>query len=72
MWRAWIRERRTGVIELVTSVAEHFERAAKFLGAEGRVQRKEDLDHVCGVVKGLGGRGLGNCTHLDGVVEDLV
>ncbi len=59
----------TGVVELVAGVAEDFEGAAEFLGAEGGVQCEEDLDHVRGVVvKGLGGGRLGDCTHL----RDLV
>lgn len=58
----------TGVVELVAGVAEDFEGAAELLGAEGGVQCEEDLDHVGGVVKGLGGGGFGDCTHLGGWV----
>ena len=54
----------TGVIELVTGVAEDFEGAAKLLGAEGGVECEEDLYYVRLVFEGCGCRGLGDCTHL--------
>lgn len=69
--RRWIGGKgkgRTGVVELVAGVAENFEGAAELLGAEGGVQREEDLDHVCGVVvERLGGGRFGDCTHFGGL-----
>lgn len=48
----------TGVIELMESVGENFDRTAKLLRSKGGMQNKEDLDHF--------NRAIGiffNCTH---------
>lgn len=50
----------------MTSTAEDLEGPTELLSAEGGVQCEEDLDHVGGVVEGLGDGGFGDCTHLAG------
>lgn len=51
---------RTGVFDFMVCVAEDFEGTAKLLGAEGRMESEEDLNH--------GNRSVSAifyCTHLE-------